>query len=220
LFDFKHFMQTTTDSVRDIIKTQPLIEQALKQDIINLSQYAKIIQPLVEEKNMKKVQVGAIITALARIKTQIQTNFEIKFKINDITLKFPLTEITFVTSSDHVQKTGELYNLFSQKQNHFLNIIAGNTETTIFVNSKYENDVIRVFKPHDPVKIIPHLAGISLKFSDQYLEVPGITYEVLKTLVWNKINLTEIISTYTEITLIISKKDSQRTFEILSEQFV
>jgi aspartokinase len=213
-------MQTTTDSVRQIVRSQPLIEQALKDDIINLSQYAKQIQPLVEAKNMKKTQIGAIITALSRVRSEVTTSFNIDFKINDISLKYPLTEISYQNAPDHVQKTGELYSLFSQKQNHFLNIIAGNTETTIFVNSKYEADILKAFKPYKPVKIIPNLAGISLKFSDQYFEVPGITYEVLKTLVWNKINLAEIISTYTEITLIISKKDSQRTFELLSDQFV
>jgi len=213
-------MQTTTDTVREILKNQPLIEQSLRLDILNLSQYAKQIQHEVSEKNMKPTQLGAIITALSRIKSEIDTQFNVDFKVNDISLKYPLTEITYITSSDHVQKTGELYSLFSQRQNHFLNIIAGNTETTIFVNSRYEQDVIDAFKPDKPHVIIPGLAGVSLKFTEQYFEVPGITYEVLKTLLWNNINLAEIISTYTEITLIIYKKDSQRTFELLSERFI
>jgi hypothetical protein len=50
------------------------------------------------------------------------------------------------------------------------------------------------------------------------LQELGSVYEILRVLVWEKINLLEIVSTYTELTLIVEKEDAKKVFDILSNE--
>ena len=213
-------MISVIDALKKIIKSKPMIEESLKLGILNLSKFAELIQPEVENMLYKKVQKGALITALSRLQKEDSSTFEINFQINDISMKAPISEIVYHGDQKKSEKISNLYHHFQQQQNHFLNIISGNTEIGIFVNSKYTNLVLDLFKKEKPIRIINNLVGVSLKFSEEFLEVPGVTYQVLKTITWEGINLVEIISTYTELTLILSQKDAQKAFSILSQNFL
>jgi hypothetical protein len=190
----------------------------LKNNWLNLSQYAKSIQPEVSEKTWKEVQLGSIITALTRIRSEIVEKFEIKLKINDISLKIPITEINFGKNADHSQKISQLYKELSGIDSSFLNIISGNTETGIFINSNYENRVLEVFNNQKPNLFLTGLGAVSIKFDSECLQNMGTVYQILKYLVWESINLMEVVSTYTELTLIVDKINAKRVFEILSEK--
>ena len=213
-------MYTVIDAVREIIKAKPMVEEALRIDILNLAKYAKIIHLEVNKITMKQVQIGAITIALSRLKTEIQESLTQIFYINDIILKYPLTELTYIQNDDHYEKIAKVYKNFSDKQNHFLNIISGNTETGIFINSKYKDDIIKAFVPHKPIQTLSKLAGVSLKFSEEYFEGCGLIYSVVKAMTWEKIQIVELISTYTEITLVIHQVDSQKVFDVMSKNFL
>ena len=47
------------------------------------------------------------------------------------------------------------------------------------------------------------------------METPGVYYSILKQLAWEGINLVEVSSTYTELTLILHEKDINRAFSII-----
>jgi hypothetical protein len=213
-------MLTTTDYVRQILKESPFIAEILRNDWLNLSQYAKSIQLEIETKTYKTVQLGSIITALTRIRAEVKEKFEIKLNINDVSLKIPITEFNFAKNADHNQKISRLYQELAKVENSFLNIISGNTETGIFVNSKYEQQVLAIFSTQKPNLFLPNLGAISIKFDSNCLEVSGVVYQILKYLVWENINLLEVISTYTELTLIVNQNNTHKTFEILSKKFV
>ncbi len=209
-------MITTTDCVREIVQKSPFIAEMLRNNWLNLSKYAKSIQTEIEAKTWKKVQSGSIIIALGRIRKEIKEKFKIKLKINDISLKISITEINFVKNSDHNQKITKIYKNLASIENNFLNIISGNTETGIFVNSKHQNQVLDVFSDQKPNLFLENLGAVSIKFDSEYLQNTGSVYQILKYLVWENINLLEIISTYTELTLIVDKTNSYKVFEILN----
>ena len=213
-------MYTVTDTVREIVKKSPFIQEVLKNDWLNLSQYAASIKPEVESKTWKKVQTGSIITALGRIRAEIQTTFDIQFKIVDISLKLPITEFNFAKTPEHSAKIEQLYKHFATTDNHFLNIISGNTETGIFINSNYDKQVQKIFRPQKPNIHITDLAAVSIKFDQDILGMSGAVYQILKYLVWENINLLEVISTYTELTLIVEKSNANRVLDVLSKELI
>lgn len=208
-------MLTVSDSVREIVQKSPFVQETLRKGWLNLSQYAVSILPEVEEKLYKKVQIGSIITALGRIRLELEKIFEIKLKINDICIKMPITEFNFVHCHDHFGRISQLFEDLNLVENNFLNVINGNTETGIFINSNFENFVHKNFEK--PNLVLTGLSAVSIKFDSEYLENLGSVYEVLRLLVWQKINLLEIISTYTELTLIVNKADANKVFEIFSQ---
>jgi len=213
-------MLSTTDAIKQLLLQNPMMENLLTKNLLNLTQLATEWQPKIEEITYKKVTLGSVVTSLSRLRVEIDTIFQSSFKINDISLKFPISEISFVTKPDHVKKIAKLYEVLSTTENHYLNAISGNTETSIFVNTKYSDQVLKLFKSEKLKLNLANLASVSLKFDEDYLEIKGITYQVLKALLWENINLVEIVSTYTEITLIIEKRDAQKALQVLSQQFL
>ena len=208
-------MLTVTDCTRQIVQESPFVQETLRVGWLNLSQYAISILPEIETKLYKKVQLGSIITALGRIRLELEKLFEIKLKINDISMKVPITEFNFVRQTGSQLSIAKLFEDLKSVPNNFLNVINGNTETGIFINSNHSQFVLDNFE--NPNLVLSDLAAISIKFDFEYLDNLGSVYEVLRLLVWSKINLLEIISTYTELTLIVHKKDSTKVFEILNK---
>jgi hypothetical protein len=212
-------MNTVADAVRTILQKSPVAHEALKNDWLNLSQYASSIKSQVESYTFKKVKLGSIITALSRTRIELQDSFGVDFRINNITLKIPITELNFAKESDHSSKIKNVYAELAHLDDSFLNIISGNTETGIFVNSKYTDLVISAFAPLKPNLELYDLAAISIKLNPEYLFALGGVYEILKYLFWEKINLLEVISTYTELTLIVDKKAADKVVDILTNNF-
>jgi len=209
-------MRTVTDCVRTIVQKSPFVHEPLRLGWLNLSQYATSIKPEVENMIWKKVQLGSIITALGRIRAEISEQFSITLAINDIALKFPITEFNFGVEAHHKDTIALLYKHFTDIENSFLNIISGNTETGIFINSQHAQHIITLFTPQKPNLEIHNLGAVSIKFDPQYLQTIGSVYHILKSLVWHKINITEVISTYTELTLIVAKSDVQQVFDVVT----
>ncbi len=213
-------MISITQAVREILHKQEFISESLHLGLLNTSAYALKIQEEVEKLTFKKVQIGSIVTSLSRIKDDFKGKLEIDFKINDVELKYPVTNLAYDLKLNKIQKIGEIYNLFGKLNDPFLNVIAGNTQINVFVNSKYALEIKDLLKPQKPTLEMEDLAAISLKFDKRFLVVPGMTYAVLRSLFLENINLIEIASTYTEITLFVNKKDSQRILDIMNKEFI
>lgn len=113
-----------------------------------------------------------------------------------------------------------MYKHLVTNEDYFLNIISGNTETCIFINSHYEKEVLDIFLPQELNLHISEVGAISIKFDSKVLATLGVVYQVLKYLVWENINLLEVISTYTELTLIIEKVYANRAIEILTKNLI
>lgn len=209
-------MYSITDYVRQIIDSKPIFAEMLSKNYLNLSNFADDIIPEIENLSYKKITKNSVVMALSRIKEEIKVENKIEFKVNDISVKYPLSEINYpIPLQFCTDEVSSIYDEFGTIDNHFLNIVSGNSETTIFVNSKLKDKIFKTFKKKKHNLELDNLASVSLKFSPEYLEVIGITYEVLRAMTWNKINLVEVVSTYTEITLIIHQKDTQKLIDIL-----
>jgi hypothetical protein len=214
-------MLSITDYVRQIIHSKPIIGEMLVKNYLNMSNFADDIIPDIENSTYKKISKNSVVMALSRIKDEIQIDKKIEFKANDISVKYPLSEINYpIPLQFCTTEIARIYDEFKSIDNHFLNIVSGNSETTIFVNSKLKSKIFSSFKRKKHNLELDNLASVSLKFSAEYFEVIGITYEVLRSMTWNKINLVEVVSTYTEITLIIYQKDTQRLIDILNKEFL
>ena len=53
--------------------------------------------------------------------------------------------------------------------------------------------------------------------ADDFLHTPGIIFNAVRKLAWDNINIFEIVSTMTELTFILNKKDSMKAYEVLQE---
>ena len=62
------------------------------------------------------------------------------------------------------------------------------------------------------------LVALTIVFtSDDFLHTPGIIFNAVRKLAWDNINIYEIVSTMTELTFILNKKDSMKAYDVLQE---
>lgn len=213
-------MTSITDSVRQIIQSNSFLSESLRLGLLNTSEYARQIQDQVEKLTWKKVKVATIVTSLNRIRSDFEAKLASSFLVDDIQLKFPITDIVFDRTSTSHQKIAILYAEIGRLSNNFLNVIEGNTETNIFVNSAFEHQVHEVFSGDKPIFQRSNLAAVILKFDIKFIDIPGSTFSVLRLISMSGINLIEVLSTYTELTIFVDLGDSQRVIEIVKENFL
>lgn len=212
-------MITVQTAVEEIISTSPYLEEALSQKTLNLSSLARQIKPRIEKRLIKNVQIGAIIMALKRLENKIK-NDQIKLvelinNLEDITVKSNLLEFTFSNSHELIKKQTELLEKISDEKGIFFTLTQSIFQTTIIISASKKSDVEKIFKGETILSNINHLSAITLIFPPESVKTPGAYYFILKALAWNGINIIEVVSSFTELTIILEDSFVNQAFSAL-----
>lgn len=213
-------MIKVSDCVFEIVASSEIAQTALKDGTLNLSSYARIIAPQIEEMAKKKVEVNSIVVALSRLVPRLKKLPPLipKIVIEELNINSPLTNITFEKTS----QTTELTNTFLQKeglsQKNFSTVIVGDKEITFVISQRLKDTLLTHFQLK-PKSQLDNLVGISLSFSSKYISEPNVIYAILNKLAVKHINIIEIVSTYTELSVIIEKSHMQEALNQLKNLF-
>jgi len=212
-------MVTVSRAVQKIIKENPSLEIALAKDLLSYSKLARYMHAEVEKELGRKVKDPAIIVALKRMREKAEKMYERKkvFSAEEMNTSSDLMEITVVRSPKIPGITSELNESEAVSEGAILNVIQGNKQTTFIFSRKIEKEVRNSLQGEKFISEIKGLAQISVGFSKEMFETPGFIVYVLKEVSWNNINLIEVISTYTELALIIKEEDVTKAYKILRE---
>lgn len=213
-------MKATHVIVEEIIKKSPFLEEALAEGIINLSSLSRQIKPEIDEELNKDVQIGAIVMALKRLSPKFDPNLKIKVKkvinkLGDITVRSKITYFTFANSDTIIDKQTELLNKLKRKKDTFFAFSQGVYETSIILSDSVNNDVDNIFKSETLVQETNGLSSITIKLPSENADVSGIYYFILKKIAWEGINISDLISTMHEFTIIVDDESVDRAFSIL-----
>ncbi len=213
-------MISIKDALGEIIQGQPFIEEGLSRGIINYSAYAREIRPEIEKKLYKSVKEGAIVMALKRISERL-SNSKIrpysKFNLTNLTVRSNLTELTFNNSDSLIDKQRELFNQLSKEKDVFCAVSQGIRETTFISDFKAKTVIEKIFSSEIMLSVIKNLSSITIHLPKEIVETPGVYYQILKMLAWEKINVVEVISTYTELTIVFEDKNVDKAFSTLKK---
>lgn len=209
-------MISVSDALNDIIKSYPLIEEGLSKGIINYSAYAREVKPQIEKRLFKDIKEGAIVMALKRISEKLATRRDKNQEIDltDLTVRSNLSEVTFQNSETLPANTGLLFNSIDRKDT-FCTLSEGVRETTFIINSQEKPKLLKIFKKEALIAEINNLSSIIIRLPKEVVYIPGVYYQVLKALAWENINIIEVLSTYTELTVIVESKDVDLAFSAL-----
>ena len=212
-------MVSISDALEDIIKDSPFIEEGLSRGIINFSAFAREVQPQIEKKLYKSIKTGAIIMALKRISERISKNNSAKNKVilTDLTVRSNLIEVTFLNSATLADKQRQLLNELVDQKEVFCTFSEGVRETTFIASASCGKLINRTFATESLVESIDSLSSITIRLPKEIVETPGVYYKILKRLAWENINIIEVISTYTEITIVFRTQDIDKAFSVLKK---
>lgn len=211
-------MLTISDALKEIIENMPFIEEGLVKGIINYSAFAREIKPQIENKLYKRVKEGAIVMALKRITEKLSKEIEKKNRALDfinLTVRSGLSELTILNSQG---LPGKLKNLMANKyaQKDVVCLLSeGVRETTVITNSERLNELKKILRGESLLKEINNLSAITLRLPETVVYTPAVYYQILKMLAWQNINIIEVSSTLTELTLIMEEKYTDKAFSIL-----
>ena len=209
-------MKTISSAVSEYIKSKPFLSSALSDGIINLTSLSRIIKPDIEEILRKNINHGAIVMALNRLSVNLEFQHTQKIarvikKIGDITVRSNLTDYNFKVSESLMIKQAEVLKNLKNTNNNFYSSSRGVDECNIVVSENLRTLVETLIKKTDK------LSAISFKLPLEIVSVPGIYYYVFQKLSWDGINISQVISTSNEFTILVSEDEVDNAFSVINK---
>lgn len=211
-------MVTVSHIAKKIVSQQPFVEEGLAKGIISIANLAENLQPRIEQELGKKIKLPAIVMALRRFSDEILSHRKTKqFNYSgELVIKTNMCDFTIAKSTGLMAKLKTIHSLANLERGDTLNVIIGNNEVSIIINEKHE-DKLRSFLFGEKMLNTEHgLVSLTILFkSERFTDTPGVIFNIVRKLAWENINIYEIVSTMTELTFILSKKDSMKAYDVL-----
>jgi hypothetical protein len=214
-----YFMVTVARIVEKLVKGNPSLEIALAKDIISYSKLARYVHGEVEKEFGKSVNDAAIAVALKRLKERSGHLYERKgeFYALEINASSNLTEITIGKTNRLPQTMKGIYEFPELEEGCIMHAVHGNNQTSFVFTSRLEKRMRSMLASEKVISEIKDLAQLSIRFDEKMFQAPGFIVYVLKELAWNNINIVEIVSTYTELIVIVKKEHLLTAYKIIQD---
>jgi hypothetical protein len=211
-------MIKVADVVKELIFSSEPELTALSRGVLNLSAYAKGIQPEVERRTHKPVQLGTIVVALSRLAAGMNDEDPLlpQVELESIAVKSNLAEITFTKTAANRLRAQKLYTDKEFSQTDFLTVTHGIGEISIIAPMQLVPAVLKNFRPEKPKLRLENLAALTVQFGKQYIETPNMYFALLRALAVRKLNLVEVVSTFTELTFLVKQADLNEVFLVIN----
>lgn len=213
-------MISVSQALDQVLRQRPLILEGLSEGIINLSSLARKIQPEVEEQLQREIKLGALIMALKRFEPGLTIYLSDKIKnvvgtIEDITVRSNLSSFTFQNSDNLSELQAMLIKEIATKKSVFYTISQGVFETTIIASDTIRLKLQHIFSDETLISQLDNLSSITLRLPKENKEVPGLYHFIFSRIVWEGINVHEVISTTHEFSVVVKSDDIERAFSAL-----
>lgn len=213
-------MLTVTDAVRKILFSQDTPLEAMRSGILNFTAYAVQIKSAVEKETWKQVKLGTIVVALTRIAQELKEVATLRpnVRIDDLKIKYPLIDISYEKTEAVVNKLLGLQEVLSVTSRNVFVMTEGASEVTIIASEELKETIKSHFEV-PPKALFDNLVGITVSFDPKYLAIQNTLYSLTSAVASRRINIIELVSTYTEIMFVIEEKDRSECVEALQHHF-
>ncbi|QXD16247.1 hypothetical protein GQ464_004645 [Rhodocaloribacter litoris] len=214
-------MRTISEAVETVIEGNAFLRFGLYHRLLNLSQVARFLQPLVEARCRKPVRPSAILMSLSRLQKRLHARPPAAapptFYIDRINVHAGLCSITFAKEAETHQAMNRLFNRI-QAEEGYITYTEGNTEITAIIEERHL-PLARATVPAAPRQVARRIAGLGIQFAAAYTEAPGLLYGILQQLALLNINVVEVASTMTEFNVYLDEADLMTAFDALLNRF-
>lgn len=213
-------MITIAQVVEEIVERQPFMEEAMGKNLINLSAFARILKPEIEERLYKSIEVGAIVMALKRFKISKNKKIDPKNIFTnqpDLITRSNLVGFTVVNSDKLLDTLKPIITHGKLTHKQFFAFTQGVFETSIICSHESEDFVKEKLEKETIIGKKNNLSTITIILPKENVVTPGVYYYILKILAWEGINVIDVISTENEFTIVFEDKDIDRSFSLLKK---
>jgi aspartokinase len=212
-------MVTISHIVEKLINDRVFIQEPISKGIVSHGSLAKQLKPEIEKELGKEVKTHAIVMAIRRYAESFKEKYkEIVFDYSsEIILKKDMCDIAVLRSPSLLNKLKRLYDIVDFEKGDILNIIHGRHEVSVVTNERYREKLLNILKGEKILNLENNLVSLTLTFSKDFLHTPGVIFNVVRNIAWENINIFEIVSTNTELTFILNKKDAVKGYTVLEK---
>lgn len=207
--------KSISELVYEMVKKDETAYESIRRGFMNYSSYAQIIKPEIDKQLNEKTKLNTITASLIRYYDSIKDESPIKVNIplEKLAIKTPLVDITYKKSLFDYGVLDRVRNKLDLTTDFFA-ITQGDSQISIVIGAESAN-LFRNFLKIEPLKEIHDLAAIVCPFHSKYYDQVNIIYSITSKLAIERIEIVEILSTYTEIVYIVRNKDIDKALEAL-----
>lgn len=215
--------KSASEIVREEIDSMPFIRTALELDLLNYSSLARLLIPQILSKYNKKVSRESIIVATTRYQNEMtKERLSEKLKIGisecNLSMRSDIVDLTLQKTLNVQEIVNEFNKQVDWKRGGIMFIVQGRGEVEVILDRINYKNIKELIPEEMIIKIIPDLSLISVHQPSVDLTfIPGFYSFLLNNLSMNNINVVEIMSTLTEVIIVISQEQASKTFQILNE---
>lgn len=202
-------MRKISDTVNDLIHNDYVALSALQRGQLNMHAYALEILPIVEDICFKPIKSGSIVVALSRIAQQVRvaSPLQPKIVISDITMQSSLVDISYDRTQEVLEQIKDLRRQLTLNDHDFFTITEGKNEITLIAPATHFEQIANLM-PGEPKAVLENLVAVTVSFDAGYLNIPNTIFGLLEPLAVRQINLLEIVSTYTQLSVIVNREEA------------
>jgi len=212
-------MVTISHVVQKLIDQRIFIQEAINKKIVSYGSLAAQLKPEIELELNKEIKQHAIVMALRRYAeslNMLHKNISFDYS-SEIILKTDICDISVLRSTILLNKLKKLYDIVNFEKGDILNIIHGRYEVSIVTNERYREKSLDFLKGEKVLNVEKNLVSLTLSFSKDFFYTPGVIFNAVRNIAWENINIFEIVSTNTELTIILKEKDAIRGYSSLQK---
>lgn len=208
------------EAVQQALQSRPFLQEMIDDGLVNLTALARTITDEVQALTGKKPSKGALLMAIRRMEPSYYYRFNHNLRkflegMGDVIVRTGLFSYTYRNTPTLYICQQQLLKIASERRDIFCSFSQGIHETTLVISEALREDMTGHFKEESLLSNLNNLSSITVKLPKENTEISGLYYYILKKLAWEGINVTEMISTSNEFTVVVAKVDLERTFSIM-----
>lgn len=208
-----------TEATRKALEKHPLYLDSLREGIVNHTELARRIYPEVCKKLGEKPLLDSVKMALIRIGRKLREDAEeIEKRIEEVISKSTLElkeDVAVVTV--RMRALDDLLRAIKHVRLRFVQITQGIETFTIAFDRRDYEEVKRLLREEDVISESPDQSAIILISPEEIVQTPGVISYVTSALSRNHVNITQIISCYTDTIFVVERNESLKAYGILKE---
>jgi hypothetical protein len=207
--------------VEQLVIESAFLTEGMVRGLINLSELARQMQPQLEKDMWKPVGQAAVVMALTRLAVRLQERDHIETcllpQMAELTTRSELTEFTYRYSNTTRACQRRLLELAENHPGVFVTVTQGLHEVLIIVGRPLVMAVETAFDNENLLVRLDNLSALTLRLDPEGRSTPGIYQAILKKLALVKVNVVDMICTYSELTILLERTQVGLAFSVLSQ---
>ncbi len=197
-------MVTIQDLVAELVSQDASARSSREQGILNLSAYAKQIQPELEKYLLRPIKINSIVAALRRLPTSAPSVPLLFDRDSYLRIYAPVFVMTVLKTSQNLSRLAH-YQVQSLHDRQYFNVVAGEDRVTVVAASLYFDEFDAVFK--NQLRVIREAGVVVLKITSGADETPSLFYHLTREMHQQHISILEMLTSADQVDFVLGQKD-------------